>query len=218
MLLAAHALMDGAAQPRLLLDGRAFDGALFQRLGLPEALASDRPSVANAGERPLTAVVTAAGVPRQPPPAAASGYRIERAYYDLEGRRVDPATLIQGARLVVLVTVSADRPRAARLLVNDPLPAGFEIDNPHLLQSGSVDGLPWLNLVVEPEHVAFGAERFVAAVDRERRDPASFQLAYVVRVVSPGRFAHPAALVEAMYQPRLRGRTESGRIEIVAPE
>ena len=250
MLLAAHALMDGAAKPRLSVNGRPRDGAFFRRGRLtdlspeldrasdadaaPEAArdpglrpgpvpASGRApgpalEIANAGDRPLTAMLTRTGIPTTPAPAGGNGYSIERSYYDLEGRRVDPTQIAQGIRLVALLTVSANQQRAARLLINDPLPAGLEIDNPHLLRSGSIDGLPWLNLVTEPAHVAFGSDRFAAAVDRERRDPRSFQLAYVVRAISPGHFAHPAAQVEAMYQPSLRARTASASMAISAPE
>ncbi|WP_200346641.1 alpha-2-macroglobulin family protein [Halochromatium glycolicum] len=218
MLLAAHALMDGAAKPRLRVGGEPVGDAFFRRYDPSQRDAFAALAIANAGERSLTASVTASGVPQTKPPASARGYEIERAYYDFDGRRVDPTQVQQGARLVVLVTVTADRRRAARLIVSDPLPAGFEIDNPHLLQSGSVEGLPWLNLITEPVHTAFGADRFVAAVNRERRDPPSFQLAYVVRAVSPGEFSHPAAAVEAMYQPQLRGRTASGSVLIRAAE
>lgn len=227
MLLAAHALMDGAAKPRLSVNGRPQDGAFFLRGRLVD-LASEpsaaRPEpatkleLANAGDRPLTAMLTRTGIPVRPAPAGGNGYSIERSYYDLEGRRVDPTQINQGARLVTLITVSADQRRAARLIINDPLPAGLEIDNPHLLRSGSIQGLPWLNLVTEPAHLAFGSDRFVAAIDRERNDPSSFQLAYVVRAISPGRFAHPAAQVEAMYQPNLRARTASGTLTVTIPE
>jgi uncharacterized protein YfaS (alpha-2-macroglobulin family) len=230
MLLAAHALMDGAAKPRLSVNGRPQDGPFFRRgrltdLGSESAQATDAEAdvgpaleIANAGDRPLTAMLTRTGIPAAPAPAGGNGYSIEHSYYDLDGRRLDPAQFTQGDRLVALITVSADQRRAARLLINDPLPAGFEIDNPHLLRSGSIEGLPWLNLVTEPAHVAFGSDRFVAAVDRQRNDPSSFQLAYVLRAISPGRFAHPAAQVEAMYQPSLRARTASGILSITAPE
>ncbi len=234
MLLAAHALMDGAAKPRLSINGQLQDGAFFRRGRLadlssepaqatdadadPDAAPASALEIANAGDRPLTAMLTRTGIPAVPAPAGGNGYRIERSYYDLEGRRVDPTQITQGARLVVLVTVTADQQRAARLLINDPLPAGLEIDNPHLLRSGSVDGLPWLNLVTEPAYVAFGSDRFAAAVDRERRDPRSFQLAYVVRAISPGQFTHPAAQVEAMYQPSLRARTASEAMTIAVAE
>jgi uncharacterized protein YfaS (alpha-2-macroglobulin family) len=218
MLLAAHALMEGAAQPQLSVDGRPQDGAFIRRGLLDDPDAITPLAIANAGDRPLTAMLTRSGLPARAAPAGGTGYQIERSYYDLEGRRVDPTQLTQGERLVVLLTVSADRQRAARLLIQDPLPAGLEIDNPHLLRSADVAGLPWLNLVTEPAHVAFGADRFVAAVDRERRDPTRFQLAYLVRAISPGTFAHPAALVEAMYQPSLRARTDTGTLSIAVAD
>jgi uncharacterized protein YfaS (alpha-2-macroglobulin family) len=117
-----------------------------------------------------------------------------------------------------LLSIRADAPEAARLIVDDPLPAGFEIDNPNLLNAGAIDGLPWLNVVDEPAHVAFRAERFVAALERGRREPTRFQLAYVVRAVSPGSFVHPAATVEDMYRPARRARTGSGQIDVIGPD
>jgi len=216
MLLAAHALMDGAAKPRLNINGSPHDGAYYRRLDEVD-LAASALRIANAGDRPITAMVSATGMPLNPPPAGGNGYVIERAYYDLEGRGVDPSRVEQGARLVVLLSIRADAPEAARLIVDDPLPAGFEIDNPNLLNAGAIDGLPWLNVVDQPAHVAFRAERFVAALERGSRDPARFQLAYVVRAVSPGGFVHPAATVQDMYRPALRARTDSTRIAIIAP-
>jgi hypothetical protein len=171
MLLAAHALMDGAAKPRLSIDGSPHEGPYYRRLDEVD-LAAAALRIANAGDRPVTAMVTATGIPLNPPPAGGNGYVIERAYYDLDGRGVDPSRVEQGARLVVLLSIRADAPEAARLIVDDPLPAGFEIDNPNLLNAGAIDGLPWLNVVDQPAHVAFRAERFVAALERGSRDPA----------------------------------------------
>ena len=41
-----------------------------------------------------------------------------------------------------------------------------------------------------------------------------FRLAYVVRAVTPGEFAMPAAIVENMYAPAVKARTEMGRVVI----
>jgi alpha-2-macroglobulin len=41
-------------------------------------------------------------------------------------------------------------------------------------------------------------------------------VAYVVRAVSPGRYALPQAYVEDMYRPDRFGRTATGTIEISA--
>ena len=217
LLLAAHAMTEGAAKPKLSVNGEPHDGALYRRLDEVD-LAAEALTIANIGDRPLTAVVTASGIPVEPPPAGGTGYRIERSYFGLDGTPVDPAQVRQGTRMIVLLTIKADTQRAARLIINDPLPAGLEIDNPNLISAGAVDGLPWLDVVEQPAHVAFRAERFVAAVDREKRDPRQFQLAYAVRAVSPGSFARPAATVEDMYRPTLRGRTESGRTKVIGVE
>ena len=216
VLLAAHALTQGAAKPRLRVGGETLDGALYRGLD-PDRIAADSLSIGNLGDSPVDALVTVMGVPAAPEPAGGVGFEIERTYYDLEGRRVDPSGIRQGERMLVVVTVRSTGKRAARLIVNDPLPAGFEIDNPNLVRAGDVAGIDWLGLVEAPAHKEFRADRFVAAVDRGNKDPQQFQIAYLVRAVSPGVFTHPAASVEDMYRPERRARTGSGTVEVVGP-
>jgi uncharacterized protein YfaS (alpha-2-macroglobulin family) len=60
------------------------------------------------------------------------------------------------------VKVMSDEP-AGRVMVVDRLPAGFEIENPHLVDSGAISGLTWLKSTAEPEHTEFRDDRFVAA-------------------------------------------------------
>ena len=96
-------------------------------------------------------------------------------------------------------------------MVADPLPAGFEIDNPNLMSSGT-EALSALDLETEVAHSEFRQDRFLTAIDRY--DNATFRLAYVVRAVSPGTFHQPAASVEDMYRPDLTGRTDAGTITI----
>ncbi|WP_242482169.1 alpha-2-macroglobulin family protein [Thiocystis violacea] len=216
LLLAAHALIEGAAQPALVVDGQPTQGPLYRRL--EDAVLASRPlMIENSGSASVEAVVTTTGVPRVPQPAGGQGYRIERAYYDLEGRRTTLARLDQGERLVAVITVTADRRRQARLIVDDPLPAGLEIDNPNLIKAGEIKDIRWLGLAEQAAHTEFRADRFVAAVDRSASDSTQFQLAYRLRAVSPGVFAHPAARVEDMYRPRLGAWTETGRVEVVEP-
>ena len=97
-------------------------------------------------------------------------------------------------------------------MVNDPLPAGFEIDNPNLISGGSLANLDFLKLESEVTHTEFRQDRFLTAIDRY--DANTFRLAYIVRAVSPGTFHHPAASVEDMYRPDLRARSDTGQITI----
>ena len=105
--------------------------------------------------------------------------------------------------------------KQARVLLVDRLPAGFEIDNPNLVDSNTVANLSWLKRDIEPAHVEYRDDRFVAAFDRETDQPAFFTVAYMVRAVSPGRYVHPSAQVEDMYRPERFGRTEFGAVEVV---
>jgi uncharacterized protein YfaS (alpha-2-macroglobulin family) len=64
-----------------------------------------------------------------PSPAATSPWTGEPA--SLDGVKV-------GDRLVAVLEVTPFGYSEARLMVADPLPAGFEIDNPNLMTGGSV--------------------------------------------------------------------------------
>ena len=113
--------------------------------------------------------------------------------------------------MVAVLTVTPFGKREARLMVDDALPAGFEIDNPSLIRSGDIRELDWLD-TAEARHAEFRQERFLAAVDWRSDKP--FRLAYIVRAISPGSYHHPAASAEDMYRPAFRARTDAGRVTV----
>ncbi|MFK7941405.1 MAG: alpha-2-macroglobulin family protein [Paracoccaceae bacterium] len=158
-------------------------------------------------------VLTTFGVPVVPEPAGGQGYALTRRYYSLDGEPVSPSQVAQNTRLVAVLQVTPTGDRAARLMIDDPLPAGFEIDNPNLLQSGSLAALDWLKITENVAMTEFRTERFRAAVDHSGK--GTVNLAYIVRAVSPGVFHHPAALVEDMYRPAFRAWTDTGRVTVV---
>ena len=69
----------------------------------------------------------------------------------------------------------------------------------------------------EAAHLEFRDDRFVAAFDRDDGADRNITLAYVVRAVTPGVYAHPAASVEDMYRPQFSARTATGMMEVKAP-
>lgn len=209
-LLAAHALVKTPEQSGLLVNGAPMSGP-FVRILEGDTEASYGITAASGAATDIT--LTTVGIPETPPPAGGTGYAITRQYYTLEGAPVDRSSFAVGERLVAVLTVSPFEDQSGRLMINDPLPAGFEIDNPSLLRSGDVRALDWLNLS-DAEHSEFRSDRFLAAVDSQDARPVT--LAYVLRAVTPGSFHHPAALVEDMYRPRYRAWTGAGRI-IVDP-
>jgi uncharacterized protein YfaS (alpha-2-macroglobulin family) len=207
-LLAAHALVSDPDVAGLTVNGAAVSGPFVRSL----AGAAPAPAeIVNASNMPTRITLTTLGVPDRPQPAGGYGYAIDRAYFALDGTPVDPAALRVGDRMVAVLTVSPAEEIGARLMIDDPLPAGFEIDNPNLVRAGDIGGLDWLR-TAETQYTEFRTERFVAAVDWRGDRP--FDLAYVLRAVSPGTFHHPAASVEDMYRPAYRARTETGRIAI----
>ena len=205
-LLAAHALL-GDDTAGITMDGAAATGPLVRVLeggGAPVI-------VGNTGAD-TTVTVTTYGVPGEPEPAGGNGYQITRSYFTLTGEAVDVSQVAAGTRLVVVLEVSPFARGEARLMVADPLPAGFEIDNPNLMTAGSTSSMEWLTAETEVAHAEFRQDRFLTAIDRYDNRP--FKLAYVVRAISPGVFHHPAASVEDMYRPDFRARTNAGTVTI----
>jgi uncharacterized protein YfaS (alpha-2-macroglobulin family) len=156
--------------------------------------------------------LTTYGVPSEPEPAGGTAYAISRNFFTLQGEPVTLDAVMVGDRFVTVLQVTPFGRGEARLMVADPLPAGFEIDNPNLISAGSIEALDWLGLDSEVAHSEFRQDRFLTAIDRYSNEP--FKLAYVVRAVSPGSFHHPAASVEDMYRPDMTGRSDTGRVII----
>jgi uncharacterized protein YfaS (alpha-2-macroglobulin family) len=214
LVLAARALNKETAAIAMTVGGETHKGALYRSLKAADLSAPL--TVTNTGEGTVQAVVTVSGAPITPEPATAQGFRIERNYFTLDGAPADPAKAKQNDRFVVVLKVTDEKPQFARVMLADYLPAGFEIDNPHLVSSGDAGALPWIADGAEAAHTEFRDDRFAAAFERQADSPAVFTAAYVVRAVTPGRYVLPQAVVEDMYRPDRFGRTATGTVEIGA--
>jgi uncharacterized protein YfaS (alpha-2-macroglobulin family) len=214
LLLAANAMAKDAGSVALDVNGTSIQRQLNRTIRAGDL--KDPVHVTNTGLTTVQAVVTVTGAPLTPEPAAQNGFRIERQTYTLDGDPVDAAQVKQNTRLVVVLKITESQPQFGRIMVADYLPAGFEIDNPHLVSSGDTGTLPWITDALEPVNTEFRDDRFTAAFDRKRGDAAVFTVAYVVRAVSPGTYVQPQASVEDMYRPDRYGRSDSGKVEVVA--
>ena len=215
MALAAEALAERQSKSVMTLDGKPVDGALYRRF-TAYAVGVDLASVRNVGEAPLKLVTTLSGAPLEPEPAASHGYEITREFYRLDGKKTVLAAITQNDRVVVVLKITEPASLYAKLLVVDRLPAGLEIDNPALFDSGSTEAFDWLKRDIEPTHVEYRDDRFIAAIDRDTGQAAFFSLAYVARAATPGHYVYPAATAEDMYRPDRFGRTAFGEIEVQA--
>lgn len=207
VVMAAHALNTPGVASGLRVDGVDAGGPVIKRLEDGTATAS---VIKNTSAAPTDVTMTVYGVPGIAPPAGGYGYAITRQTYSMEGLPVE-GPVQAGARMVVVIEVTPFEEIGARLIVDDPLPAGFEIDNPNLIRSGELAGLDWLK-TKSAENAEFRSDRFVAAVDHRTADP--FRLAYVVRAITPGRYQHPAATVTDMYRAEYRANTASGEVTV----
>ena len=212
MVLAARSVINEAKSIRLDIGGTPHDGS-FNRVYSAAALARDV-TVKNMGPDLVKAVVAVSGSPIVPEPAASNGLVIERTYFTPDGQPADPSNVKQNTRLVAVLSVMkpAGEPDTGNYLLVDRLPAGFEIENPTLVSSGSTADLAWLSDTSYATYTEFRDDRFVASFTS-----STAKLAYMVRAVSPGSYVHPGATVEDMYRPELNARTAPGSVTVTAP-
>ncbi|HRO51108.1 MAG TPA: alpha-2-macroglobulin family protein, partial [Hyphomicrobium sp.] len=167
MLLAAHALGEDAKTAQLSIDGTPVNGAIQRAYAAGDL--ENGITISNDGDTAIDAVVTVIGAALSPEPAISKGFGITRSYYTLAGEPVDlesasgsTSELAQNQRLVAVLKIESNE-AAGRILLVDRLPAGLEIENPRLVDSGDLKSLSWLKTTLRPEHTEFRDDRFVAA-------------------------------------------------------
>jgi len=169
MLLAANALGESAKTLSLSVNGASRIGSLVAQYAPSDLTTGGGITITNTSDAATDVVISVTGAALTPEPAISKGFKIERTYYTLDGKKIDLAsttggtsTVKQNDRFVAVVSIEA-KEEGGRILLVDRLPAGFEIENPHLVGGGDTKGLDWLKGTVKPEHAEFRDDRFVAA-------------------------------------------------------
>ncbi|MGO7038434.1 MG2 domain-containing protein [Rhizobium acaciae] len=216
MLLAARAIQGGDDGLKVDVNGATHTGAYMARM-TGDALADHPLTLTNQTNDTVSAVVTTVAAPTVPLPAGGDGFIIERTYYTLDGEQANVSEAKQNERYVVVIHVRETNDWPSRIVITDLLPAGFEIDNPNLVDSAQMTNFDWIG-EISAAHTEFRYDRFVAAFNRAAGDNREFNVAYVVRAVTPGTYDHPAANVEDMYRPELSARTATGKMEVVTAQ
>lgn len=211
LLLAANALFEEAKTYRLDINGQSHHGSLIKSLSRDDLQVPYK--VTNMGDAKARAIVTISGSPETPEPARSNGFTISREYFTLAGEKVDPSRVAQNTRLITVIKVHEGKPIGGQIMISDPLPAGFEIDNPRLVSSADLSALSWLPKST-PKHTEFRDDRFLAAYDLRKGTASSITAAYVIRAVAPGRYVHGPASVEDMYRPERVASTGSSFVEV----
>jgi uncharacterized protein YfaS (alpha-2-macroglobulin family) len=191
--------------------------------------------IRNVGTGPLFRSVTVHGDPIAAPPALAQGVTVTKTVTRMDGSPIDLAALTQNQRLVVHLAGAAKDDAYHQAILVDLLPAGWEIESIVPASTKTADnGMSWLGPLTRTDNAEKRDDRFVAALslggeqryfapygddddDTASQKPAdkrAFNLAYVVRAVTPGKFTLPEAVIEDMYRPQVVARTAAGTTEI----
>jgi uncharacterized protein YfaS (alpha-2-macroglobulin family) len=176
----------------------------------------------NGGQGALWRTVTVSGVPTSAPAAGGDGLSVTKRFYRLDGASADPASLQQGERIIVRIGGQPDARRKAMTVIDDALPAGFEIEailRPADAQGSEDDDgnkrpgrFGFLGELSTPSAQEKRDDRFIAALTQEEGGP--FAVAYIARAVTPGDFFMPGAEVRDMYRPSVNAHTAASRIRI----
>jgi alpha-2-macroglobulin len=225
LLRAAHAMLAAAGPTNIKATGVIPRGPARFAVG---RLADAR--LVNAAPGAIWRTVTVSGLPTSPPHADSSGLHLEKQILDLNGETVDPGSLKQGQRVIVRLTGRADDQRSMLTVIDDPLPAGLEIEA--VLRPADAQGAPandesgnaraksvpgrfaFLGKLNEPSLQEKRDDRYVAALKLD--GGRSFTLAYVARAVTPGDFFMPGAAASNMYRPSVNAHTPAGRLKVAA--
>ncbi len=121
----------------------------------------------------------------------------------------DALTLTPGQVFDVGLEIITDHP-VDRVVITDPLPAGFEaVDNSFQTST------PYYQAQADNWQISYKTmhhDRVIAFGDR--LDPGVYTLHYLVRSVTPGTFLYPGAEVHLQYAPEEFGRSAATTLVI----
>ena len=157
-------------------------------------------TVVNHGPGPAYVMARYEGVAREAEPEKSQGVSIRRDFLDLAGAPLDPATRTQGDLIIVRLQIDPRNRTLDHLVIEDLLPAGWEIENPNL---ATAHRPAWLESQVLPMRFTDIRDDRILLFTAPVSAPLNFY--YTVRAVSPGAYRYPPVVVSGMYEPEIRG-------------
>lgn len=213
LLQAAHWMLRAAGTIRIDATGATLlaDSGGARRWGVGQ-LAQAR--FTNSGTGALWRTVTVLGSPAAEPGSASNGLTVQKSFFTMQGGMVNPASLQQGDRMVIRVSGRSNQGRTTPLVIDDALPAGFEIETVLSPEDAKDGPFKFLGELSQTDAQEMRDDRYVAAFDLAGGQP--YAVAYVVRAVTPGSFFLPGSEARDMYRPGVFARTTGGRTTIAA--
>jgi hypothetical protein len=166
----------------------------------------------NAGTGALWRTVTVTGTPTSAPGPAASDLTAVKQVFTLGGRPADLSGLGQGDRVIVKISGRSGQARSTPLVIDDALPAGWEVETVLSPDDGREGPFAFLGELSPLDVQEARDDRYVAAMDLPGE--RTYAVAYVARAVTPGSFFLPGAQARDLYRPGVFARTAPGRVVI----
>ena len=168
--------------------------------------------LANRGSGAIWRTVTVIGTPAAAPGAASQGLSLNKTLYALDGSRIDPSHMTQGQKVLVVITGSSARAEVRPVVIDDPLPAGFEIESTLTSQDVQNGPFKFIGDLTDTKVQEARDDRYVAAIDVSSQK--GFEVAYVARAVTQGDYYLPGAEAKDFYRSDMFGRTQGSRTVI----
>jgi alpha-2-macroglobulin len=169
---------------------------------------------ANRGGGALWRTVTVRGTTIASPGAGSNGISIDKQLFTLQGGAVDLANVRQGDRIIIRLSGRSSQGRTMALVVDDALPAGFEVETVLSPEDAKDGPFRFLGDLTGADIQEARDDRYIAAMDLGGNRP--YALAYIARAVTPGDFFFPGPEARDMYRPAINGRGGAGRVTIAA--
>jgi uncharacterized protein YfaS (alpha-2-macroglobulin family) len=149
------------------------------------------------------------GVPVEGVTEEDKGLRIRREFFTREGKPLDMDQIKQGQVVVVDISIEADM-EYQNVIVEDLLPACFEIENPRITTS---ENLEWIKKdIFESDHIDMRDDRLLLFTDLPRKKDMHYR--YIVRAVTKGKFTLPPISASCMYDPSIKSVNGKGAVEV----
>lgn len=149
--------------------------------------------------------------PQQMPVASEKPIRVQRKWYDLTGKPLEPSQLKLGDLVLTRLTIESAE-SVPHALVVDLLPTGFELDLGSLQENEVLQGLKLDDMAVSVAetmaysaavHESFWPDRYVANIALKAKSTRT--LFYLVRVAQPVQATIPQASVIDLDRPFIQG-------------
>ncbi len=153
----------------------------------------------------------ASGVPTVPAAEEFDrGLKVRREFLDESGHPISLDTVALGTPIVAVITAKAIEKDVDFVVINDLLPAGFEIDNPRLKTTPRLSWIP--SNANTPDYTDIRDDRMLLFTSLSTKRESKFY--YSLRAVCPGDFKVPPVTAECMYNPLIAGSASSGVVTV----